>query len=565
MNSGAIILTSKEVIEEGSIDQDIETVLDAELVDTNIIVFDVMVLKNESCKDKTYDERVKLIGDVVVEYKDMFKKHTLRTKQILKITSDNIGRVFKQISVEDETDFPEDGHMLIRGDQSYFETTSYKIKPENTIDFLLIKYEKEYYLFCGISTHQLNNSLIKRLPGYGKFFHNISGQYVPIQFCPYDNRKAYIWKPTKKDIAAIESNLTMLSYVKQPCVIVELLPVFSEKDGVPTHNWELIKFREDRTNERNYYGNNYNIATLNWFIMQDPLVVKDMGMPVNTYFKYTKSPVYKAQVHFVSVCKTMIIEMLKLDSSNDFIVDFASGKGQDYNRIKAAGFSKGLFSDIDRTAIVTLLSRHLSDLKASHVRYINHKFMLAIQHADLSDPAELNIRKFQHHLEDGKPSIGINNLAIHYYVHDVDSRVNFLTFLNHVLDNKASFSYTCFNGRVIFDLLKSNGGVWIDQLDNGDDKYRIESRYSDVQFTGINQKIAVKLPMSDQLVEENLFDMEAFNEAATNFGFKVKKMGSMLDFVELMKKDVSKRQLVSAMNESDKHYAGLYHYCILER
>jgi hypothetical protein len=561
-DNGYIILTSKSAQYSGDPDVNIRCIVDAELVGNKILVFDIVYVESMS-SNMTYKERVGIIGDVLIKYQDMFKDHELTTKPILEVTKDTIDRVFKDIKTAGDGDFEDDGYMLVQGNQSYFKTNAYKIKCDmNTIDFLVAEIDDDYYLFCGISRKMMNKLVIQRAPIYYKIFNNVINDYNPIQFSPFDNPDAYHYKPTDKDKIVIKKHLQPLDGMKVKGTFIELLPKF--KDG--SYTWEFIGVREDRVNEKNYYGNNYRTAEINWRVSQDPMCVEEMSKPVTTYFEHSKSNIYKMQVSYLSICKTMILKEIRDIAPNRKILDTASGKGQDLYRIISLGFSYGIFTDIDAIALSELATRRFESIsKQSNVK---NDFGMAIQLADMSDPVEVNKLKFDKHLINGKPGSVICNLALHYFVHDKKSTNNFLSFLHYVLDGGGVFAFTCFDGAEVFDLLAENNGTWVDQqMVNGTpfEKYRIEAKYTSKTFTGINQKIAVKLPMSDTLKVENLVDIGAFVEAASNFGFKLRKMGSMMDFYDTMCKDRKNAKLCKALNESDKDYADLYSYVILVR
>ena len=559
LEKGYVLLTSKNADYQGEIDQNIICIVDSELIGERILIFDVLYYKGENVTKLPYKDRVKFIGDVIVDFKKIFVEYSLETKQILEITEDTIGRVLKDIDVADSADFKDDGHMLTKGDQSYYETKSWKIKPENTIDFLVVKYKKEYYLFSGIRKEILNKQRIRRPEVFWKIFNKTVGNYVPVQFSPPDDPTAYKYKPEPKIAALIDSNMKSFDNMKCQGTIVELLPTFNEIGEV---TWEFIMIRTDRLNESSYFGNDYGVSVSNWLISKDPIRVKDMYKPVSTYFEHTKSSMYKKQVAYVSVCKTNIIQTVKDMSSNTFILDIACGKGQDLNRITGEGFTKALFTDVDPVALSELNTRRYDSVVSNKYEHVNNSLNVAIQQANMSDEFSVNKKKFDKHIVDGKPGSAICNLAIHYFVHNIDTSNKFMQFLNYIMNHENIFAYTCFDGETVFNLLKNNDGEWLDQ-EKGFDKYRIKAMYTDDVFTGSDQRISVKLPMSTDMKEEYLVDVKAFNALALNYGYKVHSSGSLLAFYDKLSKSPGTRMLCNSMNESDKFYAGLYSYTIL--
>ena len=94
----------------------------------------------------------------------------------------------------------------------------------------------------------------------------------------------------------------------------------------------------------------------------------------SSYFINDENDFYKAQRSFNSFVKTFALESIISEQLNDknqtdFVIDLASGKGQDLARLSNLDFKSGLFIDNDKNALSELLNRK------HHLKTRNNKQM----------------------------------------------------------------------------------------------------------------------------------------------------------------------------------------------
>ena len=543
------------------------SIFDCELVDDTILMFDCLQYEDTSMIKESLPRRYEMINKF---YEDHKNEKSLKVKKYFPITKE-LEKSFRLID-DYKFEYPEDGYILSSTNAGYYKTKSYKIKQHNTIDFLAIMVDESYpfpnkpnmrlyVLFNGINRHLLNKIRLKFVKGYGKLFRDYKfTDYLPIQFSPADKADAYLWYVDKKLSETLDKYHGMYSLPsKKNWLIVELEPIF--KDGI-FQDWVFHKVREDRVNEPNYFGNDFiQTAEVNWIASQTPLKIREMHKPADAYFAVEKSPIYFAQTASLSYTKSHIISKVAKLAPNLFVLDLAAGKGQDLGRYLDANYERGVFVDIDRIAIASLLSKRYEMIKTSKY-YREKKFNVRVGVLNLNDPADDNYEKLKILFDDEKPAFINCNLAIHYMLSNVDSLLNIIKLITMSIEKGGYFAYTTFNGKKVFDLLNENNGEWI--CYHGEVvKFRLKANYKADIFTGFNQTISVKLPFSgDEMYEEPLVSIENINEAFTKSGFKVIETGSILSIVESEMRNEAKN-LYNKLDENDKKYLDLYHFTLL--
>jgi hypothetical protein len=223
--------------------------------------------------------------------------------------------------------------------------------------------------------------MIQPIRGYGTIFTQRFSGVMPIQFCPSDDPLAYIWHANSKDTKLLKDA------EKDGRVVGEL-----EYD-VKNKNWKLIKIREDRRDEPNYYGNHlFKVAEQSWMATKYPFTLEQMANPLTNYFGLGKDKMYKAQTGFNSFVKSKLLSLAKTLIPSKVAIDLASGKGQDLGRYYDNGFTKTIFCDYDPIALSELVTRRFDMIKDK-----NRKNTMAIQtlHRDLNLPADDTIQIFK--------------------------------------------------------------------------------------------------------------------------------------------------------------------------
>jgi hypothetical protein len=512
-------------------------------------IFDVLMWEGEKCDNLKFHERHTHIAswqDVKVEASDQTGEKlaiVLAYKPHILITSD-LQRSFKS-ALEMDFAFETDGFIMVSPSESYFATRNYKIKEHNTIDFLVVPMEGGvYYLFASANKFELTT--IQMIPEYPKIFPQYvrANGLVPVHFCPADDPKAYIWKPNAKTAKLLQEESK-----KEGKLICELEYI----DG----QWELIKVRDDRRFQPNYFGNHlFRTAEAEWLISKDRLLIKDMHLTQITYFEQEKSSLYYAQVNAVSAGKALILKQLSHLVSSKTFIDLASGKGQDLWKYEQNGYKSGVFLEIDPVALNELVSRRTNAIMDRTKRF---DMKVQIGRCDVGQPAEKTIELLRPLTEREEVSLVVCNLAIHYIITTLDKLHNFIKLIIGILADGGYFTYTCFSGKAILELL-GDADQWSYHQDNLL-KYHIVKKFSGNTLAEFGQTVELKVPFSNDLYAENLVNIEFVNAQFCKFGFELVASESMSVFASELAKSIK----FSGMSKEDKQYVSLYHYTILRK
>ena len=564
-----------------------EVILEGEFITGKInhfLAYDALMDNNKLVTEKDYSERITLVPTCCNYYKELSSIKVL-PKKVYRIT-ENLHDVFKQVST-DAFPFPDDGFVMTESHNDYFNTKCYKIKEQNTIDFLVVKLPPKfamqlgdrvitdanaskrgsdiYLLFCGINTNVMDNMGISKLPFHDALFRGCRfRERIPIHFAPPDDPYAFIWYASKEEDKILSEYIEKAD-PNRPWVIAELDLVLTKNDG--KREWKLVRIREDRFNEPNYFGNDYvSTALPNWIIIHDPLKISDMHLNVVNYFKTGKEDFYHAQTSTMSYIKYFLFNMVfsEIDNKSPSVIDLAVGKGQDLNKYISNNVSRLLGIDIDKVALNELLTRYYNLVSKGNGKV---RLNVNIMQQDLCAPNIEITEKIKSLWLTNKefvyPNLIICNLAIHYFIKSIDELTNVATLLKSLLPSGGIFMYTTFNGKVIHKMLTdSPNGEWLCQ-EAGAVKYRIVKKYQGNQLTEFGQTIQVKLPFTgEELYTENLVNIDFVNEVFSNLGLKVIKSGSYSDFFPLLK---SEHKLVeSNLTDDDRTFISLYSYTIMK-
>lgn len=535
------------------------TILVGEVVDKTFYCFDILMHEDAIVMQLSFTNRWELFMRYLVN-PIQFGDYSLVAKDHILITKD-LQRSFKS-AIELPKPYNIDGYILISPDNNYIETKNYKIKESNTIDFLVIEcpatlkkediYKKPndasetYLLFCSINEFELNRIMVQPLKGYQSLFPQRFSGMMPIQFCPTDNPLAYIWHANAADTKVLKEAQ------KNGRIIAEL------DYDTKKNNWKLIKIREDRINEPNYFGNHLlKVAEPSWFAIKYPFTINDMARPLDNYFGIGKSAMYKAQTGFNSYVKSKLLTQASTMISCKTVIDLASGKGQDLARYYDAEFNKGIFCDIDPIALSELVARRF-DITRDKTR--KNKMQVFTVHRDLTLPADDTIEIFRGFIKENPIGLIVCNFAIHYLITDITKLNNFIRMVRGISSKGTIFYFTTMCGQAVLDLL--NGADEWKAHQDGVLKYHIVKKFKGNKLADMGQTIATKMPFSDELYTENLVNIDLVNNQFIKYGFKLIASESFSIFLGRMKKD--NKKVFDLLTPDDKAFVSLYRYSIFE-
>lgn len=571
------------------------TIVDAELVDNTLYLFDVMVIENENVSGESFAARMvhltnaaNIINEIVSESMDV------KPKRYVLLEKDKLEQGFSEVFY-DEYPYTIDGLILTEPGKSYKETKNYKWKPydRNTIDFLAIVCPQEligqypqvdehtlYLLFVGINKLMREKLGLGFINFYKKLFPQVNTAYFPIQFSPSSNPTAYLYyHPTSGE--PIDRKVVELS---------------RNEDNT---KWIFHRVRTDRLLEKNYYGNDFRIAELTYINYIDIFRLEDLWTQ-SGYFTKTAPPMYTAPNRF----KRYVISMLIKDnlSKSKWIIDEGAGRGGDLHRYQEVGVENALFIDIDSTAIAELIrrkftyfaskrrhtkgwfdgkkkvrggannrstgTRNLDVHNFEYVKLVTKDTPTLTVHTLVKDlkspPQELVVSTLQYGLGPGLVDGIVCNFAFHYMCDTIEHMRGLLMFNAEMLKRGGLFIFTVMDGAKVHELLRNKpvGASWDAFVDNVK-KYSIRRDYAGDTLAAVGQTISVLLPFSDEMYPEPLCNIDVVINEAKKLGFELELRGSMSEYLSKFAR--IDKTLYGALSADDKKYIDLHSYVSLRK
>ena len=554
------------------------TILDTELYEDNYYIFDVMVYEGRSLIDRRFEERLKYFD----KFNDMAH---IMTKQFIRLT-DRYKEQIRDFKKEPKA-YEVDGIILTPADGTYNRMKVYKYKPseQQTIDLLIKKcpYELQkenkffdtrslpntspalntssvsdtsptpntssvsdtsptpntrrtlYLLFCGIDKRVFYKLSMRLINHYNEIFPEIDTKslprYFPIQFVPSSRKNAYLFWSDRDHLDG---------------EVGEFL--YNTRDD----EWTLKKIREDRRVEvsrGNYFGNNYKIAEFIWMAYSDPLIIEEIGETSDIYFQEHDNILQKTTRNFNSYVKS---EIFKKFRNTNWVMDLASGRGQDLFRYSTNNMRNIIFIELDRVALMELIVRKHSFAGDASFR---NNMQVLIQNVDLRDNHLKQIEQIDNVYTRRNIDLIVCNMAFHYMMKNNESLRNICKLINHYLKPKGRFVFSAFDGNKIVSLLDRDGGEWTVRV--GDQiKYSLVKKYSDDHLITIGQPIEVVLPFSrNTYYKEYLINIETIERELGKYNIVMESNESFSKYLDRYK-DYSK------LDADDRKYIDLYHYYI---
>ena len=501
-------------------------------------IFDVMYWRNKPVVNTPFEQRLKLFSDAV----DL-APGILAEKPFTRLTSDYRQQIrdLKQASKKYETD----GFVLTPAPETYFKMTVYKYKPieRSSADFLIkacprgllgvqpynvLKGSTLYLLFCGVSKKVFQKLKLTNLKQNRELFPTIdfhNAQYFPVPFEPSDQAFAYLYYDERTDLDG-------------------LVGEFCYRDQA----WSMLKIREDRATDLqrgNYFGNNYRTVETLWLNYQFPLVIEDLTDDDlhSHYFQESDSAEHRASRHFNSFVKT---EIIKRSRGADYVLDLASGKGQDFFRYAAADIGTILFVERDPVALMELINRKHEFASGT----APGKMRVMTQCLDLNADFSENIERLNTNLQ--MPATGFNavfcNLAFHYLIGTPAHLTNITKFISSMTAPGGRFTFTAFDGAAVVNLIGTNT-----EYKSASGKFHIVKKYTGSKLTTEPQKISVRLPFS----RGEYYDEFLINE--TVITAKMKAAGLTLEIKQSFGEFIESYSGAGELDAEDREYCSLYH------
>lgn len=504
----------------------------------------------------TDEDRMSYIEKVVELYDFLKSKHFIYLTQ--EDYSDQITDFHDLVST---LPYETDGFIFISKNLDYNHTLNSKWKPikKMTIDcvakkcpsFLLginpyVNKENQtlYLLFVGVRSDEYHKLGIKKLKNYEKIFKKVhyKDQYFPIQFSPSSEPYAYLFWSENSELDGR---------------VVELTRINNE--------WKLFKIRDDRKidmDRKTYYGNYFKFAEYIWMNYSNPLTITNLTEPVKRgYFQEDDNKQYTHIRKFNNFVKNKLIQLYTSNIEINWVIDLASGKGQDLFKYIDCNIKNILMIDNDQLALTEVINRKYSYIDNKSIRNLSKIFIKLL---DLSDSYKKNLLAIQES-NFGIPSSGVPlvvcNFALHYLIPNKRKIQNFVNLLNKLLCPGGIFIFTAFNGSKISELLEN--GDWEKRVNNNL-LYSIKKKYTGSEFTGINQKIDVLLPFSNgQYYTEYLINIDLLNEELEKKKITLVSEDTFNIYLNQFKQ--AKPYFHRSLTNNDKEFISLYNFYVYHK
>jgi hypothetical protein len=247
--------------------------------------------------------------------------------------------------------------------------------------------------------------------------------------------------------------------------------------------FKMLRAREDKTRDAERgmgFGNDFAVADKTFFSAVNPVLIEQFEGLTSEYFHKAKPEAYKELTKHNNLVKG---NLLRIIPRNSFVIDLASGLGQDLIKYNKLNIKTLLCSDISLDALEELNMRRYN---------LQNPMRLMIRHVDLKLPHEEVVEKLN--IGTTKANVVVINLAIHYLISDLDSLSNFMNIVDGILDHGGYFIFTTFDGVRVRD--------YIETKQSSDGKFAIKRLYA--EYDNIS-KISVKHHFGEEY-EENLLD-----------------------------------------------------------
>ena len=368
----------------------------------------------------------------------------------------------------------------------------------------------------------------------------------------------------RKDDTGVNQMFTEEGEVFEDGTIVEFR-YDTEKDG--KWRWIPLRFRADKTARYKQglseFGNAYHVANSNWQSIHNPITEEMISTGNNIPNELEDDDVYYNRVvsasdhtrglrdfHNLFVKRLLITGVSR---RGDTLIDYACGKGGDFPKWIAANlsfvFGIDISSDNIENRIDGACARFLNYRKDfKHVPYSlfvngNSSANIRSGQAMLNDKA-IQITKAvfgegsRDQAEDrlgkavarqfGKATEGFNvsscQFALHYFFENQTTFVNFMRNVSECTKVGGYFVGSCYDGKLIYNLLKSKKeGESIQIYENDIKIWELRKEYGLDYFeddvTSIGYKISVYQQSINKMFPEYLVNFDYLNRIMENFGF----------------------------------------------
>ena len=393
-------------------------------------------------------------------------------------------------------------------------------------------------------------------------------KYKPVVFVPtnpYDPNAGICNIMLKMDDSGVKQMYTEENQVFDDNTIVEFR---YEMSNDAQWRWVPLRVRYDKTaqlrqGQRNF-GNAYPVANSNWHSIHNPITIEMISTGNNIPDELANDDIYYNRFSSKGSDKTrslrdfhnLYVKQLLITHTarrGDTLIDYACGKGGDFSKWISAKLSFVFGIDISKDNLENRLdgacARFLNYRKDfEHMPYAlfvngNSGANIRSGAAMLNDKA-VHITKavFGSGSRDeeklgkgvvrqyGKGEEGFNisscQFALHYFFENHQTFQNYMRNVAECTKLGGYFIGTCYDGKIIFNLLKNKAkGESIYLFDNDVKIWEINKDYDSSEFdddaSSIGYKINVYQESINKMFPEYLVNFDYLNRVMENYGFKL--------------------------------------------
>lgn len=559
-------------------------ILDAEIRDKRLIIFDIMMLDGKNMTLIDFKDRLPVLQKFIKEVNESQTNTTpggyeLSVNNFAQLTRDNYKQILREYGDRavklnnaglDGLIFTPGVSFSERDVNKYRSMDVLKWKPVVTIDFLVlapppgmintIPYTltpgyKLYLLFCTIGIDKFINFKLSRLPKYYDIMNHNNihpgDKIFPIHFqSPFAPGDAYVYRT--EDKADIAGHICEFEYVPK------------SKDG--PGGFKFVKLRTDKdpgialaTN----FGNDFDVVNESYMLMINPITVADLCNEAQNYFSHEKNMKFHALTRFNLFAKSQILFTIK---NAKLIIELACGRGADMASYLKYNVRNIVFVDADREALEELTLRYNSRRppRGGNIELKAFNSMKVMQ-LDLNTSFENFRLLFPEHK--AQADAVVINFALHYLIRDEQSAINFVSKIDYLLMPNGIFIATFFDATKILELPWKSDEILI----GGDSEFRLKlpGGINAAKAAQFGAELDVALPFSGgKLYREYLIRPEKLKQVFENSGFETLKSGNFSDYFAIYDKvarDNPDPVKMPDMNPATREYARLYYYVIMQK
>lgn len=566
-NKIGYIIHEPEYIESHKINTYDKTIIvDAEYIqDTNeIVIFDVLVYNDEDIQSRGIETRMTYINKSCDTLNKLLPKYKFHSATYFSMSNPQKYKGYIEDKLNNSK-FPTDGLILVKTNQSYKNTTTFKWKPTHlqTIDLLCKKCPEHllkvgnyptkdkhqvYILYATASRAFIQNLRLPTNYGYNQMF-TLHKDYknVPIPFSTPFVPLSYLYYHPIDDDRDIDGKIVEVT-CDEECIIHEGNKFFA--------NWKIKGIRHDKlVIDGLHYGNNYATALYTFLNHVNTFDAFNLynGVPDDKYYQNTggEKNVYSAVRFLANYIKSQLIN--EYAHRTQSVLDIGSGRGGDLCKYVQQNLVKNLVVlDKDKTSLSELFSRWLELAKSSRtILYTSIRGLVM----DINEDAETNIHRIKSVIETTNFNTIFAHSSLHYFTESIETLRNFVYMCEKLTAPGSKVVITCPNGESIFNMLKDRSEWIVSEQDTI--KFKIKKLYTDDTMTEAGQKISVMLPFSKgRMYDEYLVNPKVLINTFKEHNFTLHIHKSFKDYLEGF--NIYKKDKYDQLTPADIQWSSLF-------